>query len=322
MKILILGGTGFIGKNLSFFLQSIGHDVFIFDRQAPNISNIKNKVPKKHFFQAEFHETEKIRSFFHQIKPEIVIHLISSLIPGTSLQNTIDDINENIVNTLRLLHLMQECNIKKIVFFSSGGTVYGNNQKDINKEDDNLYPINSYGWTKLAIEHLIRMQNFQYNINYIILRPANVYGKYQNLFGRQGLIATTMGKLIEKKDIEIWGDGSIIRDYVYVEDICQIVAKLIESEDGWNETYNIGTKQGTSINTILEKIILTTGIRVPIRYLPERIVDIPTNILNNSKILSRIEGFRFTDVEVGISKMWEWVKTEYALPTTSSKTLE
>lgn len=312
MNIFLLGGAGFIGTNLALFLHLAGHNIIVIDKNEVDISRFDNIIPKKNFVKAEFHDTEILKKLFKQIQPDVVIHLISSLIPDTTLQNTIDDINENIVNTLKLLHLMQECNAKKIVFFSSGGVVYGNNQRIINREDDVTYPINTYGWTKLCIEHLIRLHSFKSGTEYIILRPSNVYGKYQNIFGRQGLIAISIGKIVEEKGIDVWGDGSNIRDYVYIDDVCQIVAKLIES-DGWNEIYNIGTGKGLSINAILEKVMLTTGKSVPVRYLPERIVDVPANILNNSKVLSKINGFNFTEVELGISIMWEWVKERYNL---------
>jgi len=311
MRILLLGGAGFIGKNLALTLASEEHDVFVFDQFDADYSGLENKK-KIYIVKGNFIETDIFRDFFKKNHIDVVIHLIASIISETDFQNVLIEVQNILIATMEFINLMNEFGLKRIVYFSSGGVVYGKNGNHINSEADKLMPINSYGWIKVVIEKYIQYYSFQNDFQYLILRPSNPYGQYQNIFGKQGLIAVTLGKIVNNQPVEIWGDGSVVRDYIYITDLCEILSKLIQS-DKWNEIYNIGSGKGYSVNNIIRIIEKITGRSFNVIYKDKRSVDIPTNILNIQKICNDIDicNFEFTEIEEGISRLWEFVKIKY-----------
>lgn len=301
-NVLLLGGGGFIGTNLAMALVQEGASVYIYDRQEADYERFNGVIDEEHLIRGSFSEIDKIKQLLKNI--DIVVHLISSIIPETTQEGILSEINGNIANTLKLLFAMKEEGVNKIVFVSSGGTVYGNSQ-NINSESDATNPINSYGWAKLSTEHLIRMFSYQYCMNYLILRPSNPFGPWQNINGRQGLIAVSLGKILFNKDIEIWGDGSVVRDYIYIEDMCQIILRLIKS-DSWNEIFNIGAGIGYSINQILDVLRKVTDKDFRVKYFAPRSVDSKTNILCIDKLKQRLYSVSFTDFESSLKRTWDW----------------
>jgi UDP-glucose 4-epimerase len=192
---------------------------------------------------------------------------------------------------------------RKIVYFSSGGTVYGNNGKDINSETDALCPLNYYGYSKLALEEFYRLSSRIHKINHIIIRPSNPYGAGQNLFGKQGLITVSLGRILQNKPIEIWGDGKVIRDYIHIQDLSKATNSLIES-DAENQVFNIGSGIGHSVNEIIEMIHEVTGKDTGTEFKPARPVDIPVNILSIDKITSATQWQPSIKLKDGIALLW------------------
>ncbi len=305
MKILLLGGAGFIGSNLCNHL-SLTHEIIVYDRPGAFFGNIE-KSKSVHFFEGDFFNSSSLEFVFEKFKIEIVIHLISTTNPQECLSSIISDVDINLINTIKLIDIMINHNVNKIIYFSSGGTVYGNNGESINSESSLTYPINSYGWLKLTIENYIRMQSFQKNLNYLIVRPSNPYGPFQNIWGKQGLVGVMLGKLVTNMPIEIWGDGSIIRDYIYIDDLCKIVEEFI-NKNVWNDTFNIGSSKGLSINEIVELIKRISNSDLEVMYKKGRKTDFPVNILCMKKTLKVIGSFSITSAEEGILKTWVWVK--------------
>ena len=286
-NILILGGKGFIGSNLAEFLVNENENVIV--------------------FKGDFNDSETVEKVFKENKIDIVIHLISSIIPATPFEKIIK--NTEINSTINLLDIMRKRGVNKIMFFSSGGAVYGTNGQKVNKEDSPTNPINFYGWLKLTIESYLQMNHRVHGLNYIILRPSNAYGKRQNIQGGQGLIAVTLGKLLQNKPIEIWGNGEVVRDYIYIDDLCRAVFLLIKNRQ-WNNVYNVGGGKGTSVNEILRIIKKITGINFGINYKESREVDIPVNILDVSKLKNSIPWGELTGIEEGIKTYWKELNHE------------
>lgn len=299
-NILILGGGGFIGSNLTEFLINAGESVIVFSKKEPNYSNsISDKIK---IIIGDFDNLETIEKIFEKNQIDIVVHLISSILPATPLEKVLK--NTEITSTIKLLDIMRKRGVNKIIFFSSGGAVYGANGQKINTEDSPTNPINFYGWLKLTIESYIQMNHRIHGLNYIILRPSNAYGKKQNIQGHQGLIAVTLGKLLQNKPIEIWGDGKIVRDYIYIDDLCRALVLLIKNRR-WNNIYNVGSGKGTSVNEILGIIKKMIGINFIINYKENRKVDVPINILDNSKLKNSIPWGKLTSLEKGVKTYWE-----------------
>lgn len=308
-KILILGGSGFIGSNLTELLVNSCEKIIIFDQKNANYNNLNSiaNSSKIKIIKGNFNDSTIIEKIFDENEIDIVIHLICSIVPGTPLNLVIDKMELNLNSTMKLLNIMQRKNVNKLVFFSTGGAIYGLNDQNINNENNPTNPINYYGWLKLTIEKYIQMCHNIYGLNYLILRPSNAYGKNQNIYGNQGIIAVTLGNLIQNKKIIIWGNGKIIRDYIYIDDLCKALFFLIK-KNKWNNVYNIGSGKGTSVNEILEIIKKITGINFHINYTQSRKIDIATNILDTSKLKRDINWENLINLEEGIKIMWEWTQ--------------
>ena len=168
-------------------------------------------------YYGDFQNEKDYEIIFKENEIDVIIHLISTTVPSTSNENIIYDIHSNLVNTIKLLNMMRQYQIKNIVFPSSGGTIYGISKK-MHKETDPAKPICSYGVIKMTIEKYLYLYKYLYGINYLILRLSNPYGKYHKS-SLQGLINVVLENILKGETIEIWGDGSVVRDYIHIEDI-------------------------------------------------------------------------------------------------------
>ncbi|MFH1822840.1 MAG: NAD-dependent epimerase/dehydratase family protein [Patescibacteria group bacterium] len=298
--ILILGGEGFIGRNLIDELKD-NCNIISFDlkKNVKSDNNIK-------FYKGNFTLKQDLEIVFKENKVDIVIHALSTTIPSNSNENIIYDINSNLIATVELLDLMRKYSTSKIIFISSGGTVYGllNPKQSVVTEDYATNPICSYGIVKLSIEKYIYLYNYLYGTDYLVLRFANPYGKYHRS-DKQGLINVILNKIINHETLTIWGDGSTVRDYVYINDCASIVGILIEKNIS-NEIINIGSGTGHSVNDILKIIEKQIG-NFKINRLEARNFDVPNLVLNNSKLQSIIN-YEFTNIEEGIINTYNWLK--------------
>lgn len=304
---LFLGGAGFLGSHLATALLKSNYRIIIFDRPTADYGNLKCILDKIQIVKGIFGDIKVIEEIVKSEKVDIVFHLISTILPSSSISTVDDDIEDNLINTIKLISLMNEYKINKLVYFSSGGTVYGKNGLKINSEKSETNPINVYGWLKLTIEKYIQMYHASYNLEYLIVRIANPYGPKQNLYGKQGLIAVILGKILQNQTISIWGDGNVVRDYIYIDDVINAIIGLI-SKDCWNEIYNIGRGVGVSVNQILDQVQASISNEIKIEYFDSRPVDIPVNILDTSKLSKAIYWEETTPLDVGIKKTWEWVQ--------------
>ncbi len=312
MTILLIGGSGFIGSNLAETFVNVGFEVIVLDREEGNYSNLDSIKDKVKVYKGHYSDTELLEEIFTLNNVTIVINLVTTVLPNTSLENLDTSIHENITSNIILFKVMKKHKINKYVYFSSGGTVYGNNGKSVNSELDLTRPINYYGWIKTTVENLIMVENNLNNLDYMIVRPSNPYGKYQNIYGNQGLIAVLFGKVITDNPIEIWGHGETIRDYIYIEDLTNHILELIQS-DSWNDIYNIGSGEGYSINEIISKIEKTTKKNIKIIYKEKRNVDIDKNILNVEKINKVVKNNKIHSLDDGLRKTWNFIKREYSI---------
>ncbi len=304
-KILVLGGAGFIGSNITKSLANSGKKVIVFGSHRAYWKNVEHFNDKIEIIKGDLSDSTILEKIFKENKIDIVIHLISSSVPSTQLCDVIE--HNELFSTMKLLDIMSANKVTKLIYFSSGGAVYGVNGEKINKEDSPLKPITFYGWLKVTIENYIQMRGRTHELDYLILRVSNPYGENQNILGNLGLIAVTLGKLLHNKPAEVWGDGEVVRDYIYIDDMCEITLSLIE-KGNWNNIYNIGRGKGSSINEVLRIIKKISGINFNTDYKESRSVDIPVNILDISKIKKDIPLLKLTSLEKGIKKYWESLK--------------
>ncbi len=297
MKILVLGGNGFIGKNLCKYISSMGHDVISFDMDYGFRESTKITYVKGDFFQ-----DDDLIPYLKDV--DVVFHAISTINPGNSNNKYMQGYTHDFLQSVKLCDLSKQYHFK-IIYLSSGGTVYGFQTHMPIDEETLAIPINHYGNLKLCIENTFRTFNKQFNTNVIIARIANPYGPGQDYSKGVGFIDAALKRAINNQTIEIWGDGTVIRDYIYIDDVCHMLASLIYYE-GKESVFNISSNSGVSQNEII-KIIHKMVPDISVKYLPARSVDVPAIILNNTKILSVCKE-QCIEIEEGITKYYKYLQ--------------
>ena len=299
---IIIGGSSFLGMNLAKALSDAGHIVTIADIVPPVE---KSKLKNVKFQKISYFDSNTLKDLLKG--QNILYHFAYSSLPGTSYEKMEEDIVQNVAYSISLFKAAVKSKVEKIIFPSSGGTVYGETTMLPIKETAETNPICSYGITKLMIEKYLYMFNKLFGIDYLIYRISNAYGPGQNPNGQQGLIANVLGKLIRSQKISIYGDGDTIRDYVYIDDVTRAFVGGIDDRVK-NDIFNIGTGEGYSINEIINNCSNIVGKKPDVEYLPKRDIDIRLNILDSTKIKSLIDWNPNTDIREGIKKAYEWVK--------------
>lgn len=208
------------------------------------------------------------------------------------------------------INLVEKCidfNIEKFVFISSGGTVYGIPEQIPVNENHPQNPISNYGLGKLTMEKLLHLYHHNQNFNYTVLRVSNAYGERQNLHKNQGVIGVWLKNISQNKPIEIWGDGTVVRDYVYVQDVAKAVLNALIKVKG-ADIYNIGGGgKGHSLNNIIASIKDNLGISFEVNFKPSRNFDVPVNVLDISKAIAEIDYQPTIGLSEGISRTWLWI---------------
>jgi UDP-glucose 4-epimerase len=299
MNILVFGGTGFIGSNLCSELLKLGHKIRVVDRTIKPINT--EKLANIEFIEADFVQVDDFTSYLENI--DVVFHLISTTLPATSKGNEIFDIQSNVCSTLRLLNSMVQIgNGKKIIFLSSGGTVYGQSNVNPIPEETPTNPICSYGIHKLTIEKYLHFYYHEYGLDYQIVRLANPYGRGQNGKNGQGVIPIFARKIQQSEEIQIWGDGLTTRDYIYIDDVIDALC-LLPEYTGDYKIMNLGSGRGASLLDIVEIVAKVLNIKPNIKFLNARTIDVKTNVLDISIIKRELRWSPQFDLTNGIRQM-------------------
>lgn len=296
-NVLLLGGNGFLGRNLAKGLACSGNfQVFVYDIVKPVFPS--DEIT---YFEGSMENYEYISRIMSENSIEILVHMVSTIVPGASLEQYVNNCKLVQISTIPLMDFCATNNVE-LVFFSSGGTVYGV-KGGIISENEPTAPISYYGLSKVQIEDLINFYHRRYNLNYLILRPSNPYGYGQNLYGRQGLIAVILGKLLKREPITVFGDGNVIRDYIYIDDFVFYVKELI-GRGILNETINIGSGIGYSINQIIDIVRGIVDFTVNVEYKPARMDDVPVMVLDTTRLHNFVR-HENTDIIDGIKLFYE-----------------
>jgi len=305
-NVLILGGSGFIGKNIIASLQN--------DASFSNIINYSPSI-KTDFshlniksVSGTLKEVKKIKSLISDYQIDTVIHLVSRLIPSSTEKSFKQELKNVIIPTFELIDVLKTMNIR-FVFFSSGGTIYGRTM-GVSHEADPAEPVTLYGQSKLMIENYIRFRHRTNGLEYLILRPSNVYGKYQQVDRPQGFIAAAASRMLQKRPIEIWGNGSVVRDYIDVEDVAKAV-KLLLLQNVSNKTLNVSSGEGSNLKEIIEILEWVLNKKADVSYKEKRNVDVEAIVLDNSEIKKYIH-FILKPIHVGIENFISFLKIENA----------
>lgn len=303
MKCVILGGGGFIGSHLSETLIASGDEVTVFDRpDARYLESARRQGAS--IITGDFLNSDDLgRAIAGRT---VVYHLVSATVPQSSNDDPRYDVEANIIGTLKLLDELRKARTPRLVFASSGGTVYGIPQEIPIKESHPTEPTSSYGICKLAIEKYLHLYWTLYGLDYRILRPANAYGERQPVTETQGVISACLDKALRGDKIPLWGDGSIIRDFVYAGDIAQAFLKAATYQ-GEKRIFNIGSGQGHSLNDILDTIANIVRQPLKVERGPGRAYDVPMNILDITSAKRDLEWEPTVALLDGISREHEWM---------------
>lgn len=306
INILFIGGAGFIGSNLiKAFVDNRKYNVFVFETTFANISQISEYKENITIIRGFLSDYDLLSTVLVDFKIHTVVHLVSTLIPGSTYDDYKREFETVIFPTVRLMSFCAEKQIK-FVYFSSGGTVYGNDLRDKFDESDTLAPISYYGLSKQILESSILFENRCRNLNYLIIRPSNPFGHGQALNGNQGLIAVAIGKILANEPIVVWGDGNSIRDYIYIDDLADAFFQLIDKRV-INDTINIGSGFGYTINDIIARLQNIVGDSINVKYEGSRTVDVSRMVLDITKLQSYIE-VKHTPLEVGMKAFYDHIK--------------
>ncbi|WP_252247653.1 NAD-dependent epimerase/dehydratase family protein [Clostridium sp. ZS6] len=294
---LILGGCGFIGRHLVKELSENNPESFI-----TVVDVVKDSGYEK------FGNVEQIQSSLSQIKNfdklllnvDIVYHLVSTTTPSDNTEKIMNDFNDTIIPTIHLLQCMKLYTNKKVIFVSSGGTVYGEAENSPIPETHSLNPVCTYGTQKVILEKYIEVYGHLHNVDYIIARLSNPYGTGQNIKKNQGIIPIFVRKILNYESLQIWGDGNTVRDYIFIDDAIGALQKL-GNYKGNEHIFNIGSGVGYSINEIVNLIVKELEVEMPqVEYLDSRKCDVKENILDISKIVNILNWKPEVSIEDGI----------------------
>jgi UDP-glucose 4-epimerase len=275
---LVIGGSGFLGQNLVFGLLENGYPVRVLARRTQaNVDWASDLGQRLEWFVGDFHQGQILEEALNG--SAVVFHLVSSTLPATSNTDPIRDVVLNVGSSVKLLDLCRKAGTNRVIFFSSGGTVYGIPSVIPTSEDQPCNPLSSYGIQKLTIEKYMGLYHHLYGLETVSLRISNPYGPGQRSISPQGFIGVSLNAILHHQELEIWGDGYVVRDYVHVHDVTRAALLALETTVG-GYAINIGSGLGTSLREVVSELERATGLVAKVRYRPGRLFDVPTNILN------------------------------------------
>lgn len=284
-RCLVLGGGGFIGTNLCRGLAAIGAEVTAYGAQASFPQALDGVAWRAGGFDDHRALADAIAG------QAVVFHLIGAGVPAKSNLDPAGDLTTSTINTLHMLDFCRQAGVEKVIFVSSGGTVYGVPRTPLIAEDHPTDPISAYGVSKLAIEKYLGLYRHLHGLDYRVLRVANPYGPYQVPYNAQGVVASILQRALSGVPVEIWGDGEVVRDFVHIGDV---VAALIDAVDyaGAARVLNVGSGVGRSVNQIVADVETVLGRGAIARdYKPSRPADVPVNVLDIA-LIDREMGWR------------------------------
>lgn len=309
MKCVIFGGGGFIGSTIADRLLKDGHELRIFER--PRVTPYREFKPGEQveWLTGDLSSTHDVSDAVDGA--DVVLHLVSTTLPKSSNDDPIFDVETNVVATLQLLNAMVAHRVPKMVFISSGGTVYGNPVYLPIDEKHPTDPLVSYGITKLAIEKYLHIFERMHGIKAITLRVANPYGERQRVETAQGAVGVFLNNAIKGIPLAIWGDGSVTRDYIHVSDVAEAFVQALEYS-GSKRVFNISSGTGTSLNELIGMLEEVLGKPVERHYLPGRPFDVPVSVLSNNLAREELQWTPKVSMREGIQRTVHWMKQELA----------
>ncbi|BAJ63609.1 NAD-dependent epimerase/dehydratase family protein [Anaerolinea thermophila] len=303
MKILVTGGAGFIGSHVVDQFIEAGHDVVVVDNLSTGRE--KNLNPKARFYRVDIRDPE-LRKVFEIEKPEVVDHHAAQMNVRRSVADPLYDADVNVRGSVHLLELCREYGVRKIIYISSGGAVYGEPVYLPCDEEHPVRPLCPYGLTKYAFELYLYIYQQNYGIDYTVFRYPNVYGPRQDPLGEAGVIAIFTGQMLRGEPVTIYGTGDQVRDYVHVYDCAR--ANLLALESGSGRVYNLGSGKGTTVNELFQRLKAITGYSGMPNYAPAKLGETFKIYLNAQRAKEELGWVPTISLEEGLRNTVEYTK--------------
>lgn len=304
MRALVIGGNGFIGSHLVDRLLRAGHAVRVFDRQP---ESHRSPLAGVEYATGDFGNRQLVAEALDGI--DVAFHLASTTLPKTSNDDPAFDVRTNVVDTLGVLDACVARGVGRVVYASSGGTVYGPPAALPVDEDAPAAPMCSYGIAKLSVEKYLELYRRLRGLDYVAVRPSNPYGPRQNPGGIQGAVGVFLGVIARRRPIEVWGDGSIVRDYLYVADLADGIYRAAVAERPPHRVYNLGSGAGVSVRELIGEIEAVVGRAVDVKYQPARAFDVPAIYLDVARAGQDLGWRPTTPLREGLKETWEFIRS-------------
>jgi UDP-glucose 4-epimerase len=305
-SILVTGGNGFIGSHFVDSLAAAGRRVVALDLYPRPFEPSPENAAS---IQGNLADPELIGRVLVDEGVEVVVHAAWASIHETSLKDPAADLEANLVPTVRLLDACREAGVRRFVFLSSGGQVYGIPNETPVREDHPADPISAYGAAKLAAEKYVGMYARMYGLESVILRPSVPYGPRQNPRRRQGAVAVFVYRALLGQPVEIWGDGEVLRDYFYIEDLSRALAAAVDLPAAAGGVFNLGGRETVSLNGLVAAVERALDLKIEVRYQEARRFDVPELELDWSAARRVLGWSPEVDLDVGIRRTAAWIGT-------------
>jgi UDP-glucose 4-epimerase len=305
---VVLGGSGFLGRRLCRAMLEVGFRIRSISRSGMPVGQPQTWWSDVEWVSASA-GTDSCALALQDA--DLLVHLASTTLPSTSNSDICYDLESNVVATIKTLEAASALGVRRMVFVSSGGTVYGPARELPITESHPTDPICSYGIHKLAIEKYLQLFRSQNRLDSIVLRVSNMYGESQGCGRPLGAIAHFAARAVEGTPIQIWGNGTITRDYVYVDDVVNAILKSATYERA-ERIFNIGSGRGISLNQILDMLSLRLQKSVVVSYQPARGFDVPENILDTKRAKCELGWVSEVSLETGLDRMIRTVQSVLA----------
>lgn len=302
MKTLVVGGNGFIGSHLVDRLIELGWEITVLDIYERRYEPLPREI---RFIKGDLTQDYLVREAM--AGADVVFHLAWGSIHEVSNRDPAADVHTNLIPSIHLIEAAKIAGVGRFIFTSSGGTVYGPAQTLPISEDHPLNPVNGYGVTKLAVEKYLHMFSHLYDLDYAIIRPSVPYGPRQNPLGRQGAVAVFLYRIAHGLPLDIWGDGSVTRDYFYITDLVNALVACASQPLGKDRVFNIGGAEEVSLNKLIAYAEQTVGKEAIVNYQPARKFDAPRLALDTSRVEQALGWQAQTGMEEGLAIAWKWM---------------
>ena len=305
-RVAVLGGLGFMGSHICRELSARGHAVRIFDKLYASRELIRDFEREVEVVEGDISRPHDVLSAIADA--DVVVHLVHTTVPGSSMDDPEYDITSNVIASVRWLGRLGETRVRRVLYFSSGGTVYGVPQSNPIDEGHPTNPISSYGITKLAVEKYVSMYASMFGVEYCLIRPSNVYGAGQRLHIGQGVIGEMAHRALCGEPLELWGTGESLRDYLHVDDLTAATLALLDYR-GPHRVFNVSSGRGHSVLDIMAILRELLGSLPEVVRKPTRGFDVPANVLDSSRLRAETGWSPTVGLEEGIARAVAWLKT-------------